>query len=259
MKASAPPIAISRSGARRLTPGPRARSGLIAFVTLCSISPSGSRSAPGGPGRWRPRLDRRATPPRSSPGSASGSRSGAATSAIAAFISATGCAFAPSGSATRSSSSPAPFPARGTYAAPRRISSALKDLQDALGGLNDLETRHGLMNGGAGGEPAPRKSRHSRSRQGGRRARASARSRRAGLCALRSSQGLLEGLRPEALFDDMVLADRLDRARLQPCHPFFFGHDEAHLVSDLERIEIGPDHAVPVEVDLVALAVVMKP
>jgi len=32
--------------------------------------------------------------------------------------------------------------------------SALKDLQDALGGLNDLETRHGLMNG-TGGEGPP--------------------------------------------------------------------------------------------------------
>ena len=32
--------------------------------------------------------------------------------------------------------------------------SALKDLQDALGGLNDLETRHGLMNG-TGGERPP--------------------------------------------------------------------------------------------------------
>ncbi len=32
--------------------------------------------------------------------------------------------------------------------------SALKDLQDALGGLNDLETRHGLM-GGRGGGSAP--------------------------------------------------------------------------------------------------------
>lgn len=32
--------------------------------------------------------------------------------------------------------------------------SALKDLQDALGGLNDLETRHGLMRGSEGEEPA---------------------------------------------------------------------------------------------------------
>jgi inorganic triphosphatase YgiF len=32
--------------------------------------------------------------------------------------------------------------------------SALKDLQDALGGLNDLETRHGLMNGTGGEGPA---------------------------------------------------------------------------------------------------------
>jgi CHAD domain-containing protein len=32
--------------------------------------------------------------------------------------------------------------------------AALKDLQDALGGLNDLETRHGLMNG-TGGEGPP--------------------------------------------------------------------------------------------------------
>ena len=31
--------------------------------------------------------------------------------------------------------------------------SALKDLQDALGGLNDLETRHGLMNGTGGDRP----------------------------------------------------------------------------------------------------------
>jgi triphosphatase len=31
--------------------------------------------------------------------------------------------------------------------------SALKDLQDALGGLNDLETRHGLMNGTGGDNP----------------------------------------------------------------------------------------------------------
>ena len=31
--------------------------------------------------------------------------------------------------------------------------SALKDLQDALGGLNDLETRHGLMNGTGGDGP----------------------------------------------------------------------------------------------------------
>ncbi len=30
--------------------------------------------------------------------------------------------------------------------------AALKDLQDALGGLNDLETRHGLMSGTGGGE-----------------------------------------------------------------------------------------------------------
>lgn len=33
--------------------------------------------------------------------------------------------------------------------------SALKDLQDALGGLNDLETRHGLMNGTGGDGPPP--------------------------------------------------------------------------------------------------------
>jgi triphosphatase len=32
--------------------------------------------------------------------------------------------------------------------------SALKDLQDALGGLNDLETRHGLMNGTKGEGPS---------------------------------------------------------------------------------------------------------
>ncbi len=32
--------------------------------------------------------------------------------------------------------------------------SALKDLQDALGGLNDLETRHGLMNGTGGDGPS---------------------------------------------------------------------------------------------------------
>jgi CHAD domain-containing protein len=31
--------------------------------------------------------------------------------------------------------------------------AALKDLQDALGGLNDLETRHGLMDGSAGAAP----------------------------------------------------------------------------------------------------------
>ena len=33
--------------------------------------------------------------------------------------------------------------------------SALKDLQDALGGLNDLETRHGVMGGGADGATQP--------------------------------------------------------------------------------------------------------
>jgi CHAD domain-containing protein len=33
--------------------------------------------------------------------------------------------------------------------------AALKDLQDALGGLNDLETRHGLMNGTGGDGPPP--------------------------------------------------------------------------------------------------------
>jgi triphosphatase len=46
------------------------------------------------------------------------------------------------------------FPGEGNLKRRDELLAALKDLQDALGGLNDLETRHGLMNG-TGGEGPP--------------------------------------------------------------------------------------------------------
>jgi triphosphatase len=46
------------------------------------------------------------------------------------------------------------FPAESNLKRRDELLAALKDLQDALGGLNDLETRHGLMNG-TGGEESP--------------------------------------------------------------------------------------------------------
>jgi triphosphatase len=48
----------------------------------------------------------------------------------------------------------ATFPGERNVKRRDELLSALKDLQDALGGLNDLETRHGLMNG-TGGEGPP--------------------------------------------------------------------------------------------------------
>ncbi len=44
------------------------------------------------------------------------------------------------------------FPGERNVKRRAELLSALKDLQDALGGLNDLETRHGLMSGGAGAD-----------------------------------------------------------------------------------------------------------
>ncbi len=45
------------------------------------------------------------------------------------------------------------FPGESNLKLRDELLSALKDLQDALGGLNDLETRHGLMNATEGEEP----------------------------------------------------------------------------------------------------------
>jgi len=44
------------------------------------------------------------------------------------------------------------FPGESNLERRRELLASLKDLQDALGGLNDLETRHGLMNGTGGEE-----------------------------------------------------------------------------------------------------------
>jgi triphosphatase len=46
------------------------------------------------------------------------------------------------------------FPGESNLKRRDELLSALKELQDALGGLNDLETRHGLMDGTGGEEPA---------------------------------------------------------------------------------------------------------
>jgi inorganic triphosphatase YgiF len=46
------------------------------------------------------------------------------------------------------------FPAESNLKRRDELLAALKDLQDALGGLNDLETRHGLMNGTGGERPS---------------------------------------------------------------------------------------------------------
>jgi hypothetical protein len=45
------------------------------------------------------------------------------------------------------------------------------------------------------------------------------------------------------VFDDVMLADGQDRARLRPFLPFTLGHHEPHLVADAEVYEGGVDDA----------------
>ena len=58
--------------------------------------------------------------------------------------------------------------------------------------------------------------------------------------------------------DQMMLADRLDGARLPAVLALAVSNDQPHFLTDIQVLERSVHHAVPVEVDLVA-QVSMKP